>query len=256
MWRLLRIGVLLTVLTVVALTTWNADVRVTHWKSSLRVMVYPVNATGDPATDRYIDGLDAAVFRPVAEFMQREAQRYGLPLSEPVTIDLASRVRAVPPAAPGQAGVLDAILWSLRFRFWAWRNDHHPGPRPHVRLFLVYSPLVPGAVLPHSVGLRKGMLGLVQVFASRSMQAENNVVIAHELLHTFGASDKYDLSSNQPVFPEGYADPAANPVHPQRQAELMAGRIPLSASRAEAPSGLSEVVIGPATAREIHWLKQ
>lgn len=256
MWRLLRIGILLTTLVVVALTAWNSYSRTTNWKTTLRVMVYPVNATGDPITDRYIDTLDAESLRPVAEFLQKEAQRYGLPLSEPVSIDLGPKVRATPPAIPKQAGVIEAMLWSLRFRLWAWRNDHHQGPRAHVRLFLAYSPMEPNAVLPHSVGLRKGMLGLVNVFATRSMQAENNVVIAHELLHTFGASDKYDPETNQPRYPEGYAEPARNPLYPQQQAEIMAGRIAMSQRSAEAPVGLSQVVIGPVTAREIHWTKQ
>jgi hypothetical protein len=74
--------------------------------------------------------------------------------------------------------------------------------------------------------------------------------------HTFGASDKYDPQTNQPRYPEGYAEPARNPLYPQQQAEIMAGRVAMSQRSAEAPIGLSQVVIGPVTAREIHWTKQ
>jgi hypothetical protein len=35
----------------------------------------------------------------------------------------------------------------------------------------------------------------------------------------------------------------------------MAGRVPVSESRAETPCGLDETVIGARTAREISWLK-
>jgi hypothetical protein len=35
----------------------------------------------------------------------------------------------------------------------------------------------------------------------------------------------------------------------------MAGRIPLDAQHAEIPDSLRKVLIGPATAREIGWLK-
>jgi hypothetical protein len=35
----------------------------------------------------------------------------------------------------------------------------------------------------------------------------------------------------------------------------MAGRIPLSASRAEIPAGLGQALVGPATALEIRWVQ-
>jgi hypothetical protein len=87
------------------------------------------------------------------------------------------------------------------------------------------------------------------------MDGSNLVVIAHELLHTLGATDKYDFAANAPVYPDGYAEPDAKPLHPQRKAEIMAGRIPLSETRAEMPRGMHQVVIGARTAREINWLK-
>ncbi len=66
---------------------------------------------------------------------------------------------------------------------------------------------------------------------------------------------KYDPATNQPLFPDGYAEPNAVPLLPQSKAELMAGRIPLSESRAETPRGLDDTVIGARTAREISWKK-
>jgi hypothetical protein len=96
------------------------------------------------------------------------------------------------------------------------------------------------------------LLGVVHVFASDSQQAQNNIVIAHELLHTLGAIDKYD-ASGQPLNPQGYADLHAYPLHPQQQAEIMAGRIPVTEHRAEMPRSLADTVIGYATAAEIGW---
>ena len=255
MWRVLRISVLLTILAVVGLTTWNSYLRTTQWTQTLRVMVYPVNAQGDVVTARYLETLQASALEPIAVFMQQQAQRHGLPLQQPVSLQLAPPMQLVPPPAPQNPNLLESMLWSLQFRFWAWRHDRVAGPRPHVRVFVLYFPADPARVMPHSVGLRKGMLGLVHAFASREMQAENNVVIAHELLHTFGASDKYDPLTNLPRYPEGYAEPSASPLYPQPQAEIMAGRIPTSQRAAEPPLGLSQAMIGPVTAREIHWMK-
>jgi hypothetical protein len=88
------------------------------------------------------------------------------------------------------------------------------------------------------------------------MASGNNMVIAHELLHTLAATDKYQPDTGLPRYPDGYAEPARQPLFPQNQAELMGGRIPLAADRAEIPERLSQVVIGPVTAREIGWVSR
>jgi hypothetical protein len=77
------------------------------------------------------------------------------------------------------------------------------------------------------------------------------VVIAHELLHTLGASDKYDPQSLAPVFPDGYAEPDRQPRHPQRLAEIMAGRFALADGQLAMPERLGQTLIGPRTAAEI-----
>ncbi len=78
----------------------------------------------------------------------------------------------------------------------------------------------------------------------------NAVVIAHELLHTLGATDKYDPLSALPRFPEGYAEPQRTPRHPQALAEIMGGRIPVDDRRATIPDTLEQTRIGPRTAVE------
>jgi hypothetical protein len=97
------------------------------------------------------------------------------------------------------------------------------------------------------------LFGIVNVFADREMLGSNDTVIAHELLHTLGATDKYDLSNNQPRHPDGYAEPDKQPLYPQSFAELMGGRIPLSADTSQIPESLHQVVINRSTALEIGW---
>ena len=58
-------------------------------------------------------------------------------------------------------------------------------------------------------------------FGSADNEGGNNVVIAHELLHTFGATDKYDPADNMPRHPDGFAEPDARPLFPQRLAEII-----------------------------------
>ena len=50
-------------------------------------------------------------------------------------------------------------------------------------------------------------------------------------------------------------DPRQQPLYPQKYAELMAGRRLLAPDRWRQPASLDEVVVGPATALEIRWVK-
>ena len=141
-------------------------------------------------------------------------------------------------------------------RYWAWRVDAPRGPAPDIKLFVLYHDPAMSPALPHSLGLQKGLLGVVHVFADASMRGSNDTVIAHELLHTLGATDKYDLASSKPLLPDGYAEPDRQPLYPQAFAELMGGRIPLSSTEAETPESLRKVIVGAKTASEIGWGKR
>jgi len=73
----------------------------------------------------------------------------------------------------------------------------------------------------------------------------NNIVIAHELMHTLGATDKYELGSGAPLYPLGFAEPDRQPLYPQVRAEIMAGRRALSPQDFELPQSLRDVVVVP-----------
>lgn len=255
MFKTLRILILLLVLLTVAGTTWLGRWQAQSWKRPQVVTLYPINAGGDAATEAYLNRLDESAFAGLEPYFKEQAARYGVALSQPVRIVLGRRVRALPPPVPRDGSVLSAISWSLRMRWWAWRETPPSSPVPDVRLFLMYHPTDFASALPHSTGLEKGRLGLVHVFASRSQAGPNQVVIAHEALHTFGATDKYDPITLMPRFPDGYADPQAEPRLPQARAELMAGRVPLREQEARIPAGLSETLVGSVTALEIGWVK-
>jgi hypothetical protein len=127
-------------------------------------------------------------------------------------------------------------------------------PRPDIQLFALYVDPATTAAVERSTALRRGLIAVARVFASRESSGSNQVVMAHELLHTLGSTDKYSLETNQPLYPHGYAAPDARPLLPQAKAELMAGRIPVSTSSAIIPESLAQTVVGPATAMEIRWL--
>lgn len=254
--RAFRIGALLLILAVVALSAWLSRARTTDWNGPLWVAIHPVNADSSRAADEYIATLTNATFESIETFMRRESERYAVALDEPVRVELYGRVTDLPPARDPNANALESALWSLRLRWWAWRAPP-TGERvpPDIRVFVLYYDPALSPTVPHSLGLQKGLLGVVHAFAATDMTGDNNIVIAHEFLHTLGATDKYDFANDRPVFPHGYADPEQDPLHPQRRAEVMAGRMALSEDRWEMPASLAAIVVGPRTAAEINWTR-
>lgn len=253
MFRIVRIALLLLVLATVAQEAWLARARATAWKHSLQVAIYPIDGDGRPATGAYVRSLREEDFRSIERFFDEEAKRYGREVYKPVAVALAPPIESRPPAPPENGSALDALIWSLKMRWWASRNDRIDGPKPNIRLFVLYFDPAENDRLPHSVGLKTGLIGRVNAFATPRMASQNAVVIAHELLHTLGATDKYDRATNLPAYPDGYADPGRNPPYPQEYAELMAGRVPVSETEAGIPISLDQTLIGPKTAAEIRW---
>jgi hypothetical protein len=237
--------------------TWLDRIASTAWKDPLWVGIFPVNADRSQSTQSYIDGLDENSFTEIEQFLAREAHRYGRTLAEPVHVLLYPQLRQAPPQLGRDAGVFDIALWSLHLRWFAWRKlDFGGRAPPRIRLLLMYHDPATLDTVPDSHGLQKGLIGVVHGFALKTQNGENNIVIAHELLHTLGATDKYDPVSAMPLFPAGFANPDQKPLYPQASAEIMAGRRAESEKEAQMPSSLKAVVVGPATAAEIRWTRQ
>lgn len=255
MFKRIRLAVLLFILATVALGQWRTESRLTEWRNSVHVAVYPMAGDESPVTTRYLATLGEDHFEPIAEFLAGEASRHGLPLLKPISLTLAPRLQAAPPEPPTKPAPLNALVWSLKMRWWAWRHDQAPGPRPDLRIFARFHDPADSPRLPHSVGLRQGRIGLVNLFATPAEAGSNAVVLTHELLHTLGATDKYDPATLQPIFPEGYGEPGLEPRFPQHKAEIMAGRIPVAMDAADIPARLGQTLVGPLTAREIHWTR-
>jgi hypothetical protein len=257
MWRKLRILILLLILGIAAFTTWRDRTTTTDWNRTLWIGVFPINAEGDALTAAYIAKLDSARVADIESFLNREARRYGIELDRPVRVELYPQVTEKPPALERDANVLARMWWSLRMRLYARRAGQAPGrASPTIRVFVLFHDPAYTQSVPHSVGLQKGLVGVVHAFADASMTRTNNVVIAHEVLHTLGATDKYDPGSGAPIYPAGYADPDREPRFPQERTEIMAGRRAVDAHTFEMPEALSTVDVGPVTAREIRWTKR
>jgi hypothetical protein len=257
MFKKIRVAILLSILLFVALGEFLASRRSTDWDNTLWVDVYLVNGDRLASTQRYVDSIDAKEFDGVDEFFAAEAKRYGVAIEQPFRLNVVGQCRDELPAADAHPSLLGTMWWSLEMRWLALKLDwQRSGPKPDIVAFAIYHDSAASAVLDRSMALRKGLIAVTNLFASSDARGSNQVVLAHELLHTLGATDKYSLTSDLPRFPDGFADPALKPRLPQRKAELMAGRIPLDEQHAVMPESLRNVVVGRLTAAEIGWLHE
>jgi len=248
----LRILLLLGVLAAAISLTWLEQSMVRSWRAPLDVEVIPINGDGSPQATETIRALRERDFDDINAFLQRETARYGVGLSPAMRLTLLPELKQMPPVPPRDGSILKTIFWSLNLRWWVYRQSDALLPQiGTIKLFVLYHAPQGGVALEHSLGLQKGLIGVVHAFADLKQSPQNNLVIAHELLHTLGATDKYD-AEGRPVYPQGYAEPELPPHLPRHQAEIMAGRLVDGAGRVVMPPSLEQCVIGATTAHEIN----
>jgi hypothetical protein len=250
--RRIRILLLLGALAAAIGLTWLEQSMVRAWRAPLQVAVIPINGDGSEQARATIGALQASDFDDINTFLRREIARYGVRQSKAMVVSVLPEVHGQPPAPPRDGSVLKTVWWSLKLRWWVYRQSGVWLPQlGTIKLFVLYHAPEDGVALEHSLGLQKGMIGVVHAFADPGQAGQNSIVIAHELLHTLGATDKY-AAGGTPIYPQGYADPELPQFMPRHQAEIMAGRLVNGAGQPVMPPGLERCVIGPQTAHEIN----
>lgn len=255
MHKQLRIFILLLILLIISIGTWVTKMRVTDWSHTLRVVIYPINGDQSSHTEQYIQTLSQDDFEDIKQFFSEELENYHILLPDPIDIALSPAVKEHPPELPSERNLFDVMLWSLKMRYWAFQRDEYHGPKPEIQVFALYFDPEKTPGIPHSTGLEKGHIAVINLFADEKHRGSNQFIIVHELLHTLGATDKYNLTTNLPIYPAGYAEPELQPLYPQTLAEVMGGRLPLSQNESRIPVSLDEVIIGLQTAKEIRLIK-
>lgn len=251
--RSYRIVFLLGILILITGVTYWENWAVTQWKKPLEVVIYPVNGDDTDDTQAYVEAISASQFQEISSFLDQQRKRYFLKKPPSAIVRLGPQAKALPPVVQKNGrSALDTLLWSLKLRYFAFHNTPFLDSLGKVRLFVVYHKGKDGIPLQHSLGLKKGLFGVVHVFAQTKQERQNNVVITHELLHALGATDKYD-ENLMPSYPEGFGESEGGPHYPQSVAEIMAGRIAISPTQAVIPENLDTCVIGHKSAHEINW---
>lgn len=256
MFRNVRIAILLSALLLIAGTIELRQQRIRSWDRILIVGVYPVLASPAPAVRAHASALTPADFAAINAFFEREAARHGRAVSPPLLeFRLGKPIDELPPALGDDPGPLDIARWSLALRAYSWRvRRAHDLPDADVEVFLLLHPAGSPRVLDASLAVSRLRIALVHAEADPRASSWTQIALAHELLHTAGATDKYD-ARGAPLHPDGYAEPSLAPRHPQAWCEIMAGQVPLDDGQFREPRGLDECLAGARTAAEVGWAR-
>ena len=254
MFKKIRIVILLVILMSVLSTLLIQKNLTQDWQGTLDIRIIPVLADQQPQTQKFVNSLSIKKFSDIEKFLVSQAKEYNLNLQNSFNIQLEEPIHSIPPVVPNsRASRLDIILWSLKLKWWAWKNKPSNYSIAQVRIYVLYQSPEDGLALPHSTGLQNGLIGLVNARAVRKRESLHRVIIAHELLHIFGASDKYHLNNGHPLYPDGYAYPNRKPIYPQPKGEIMGRSIAISKKKSNVAKSLNQIIIGDKTASEIGW---
>ncbi len=83
--------------------------------------IAPVNADGLQTTQAYIHQLQNADFQMLKSYLSEWSKHYRGQSSN-FEIRLGQQLQHRPPVVPQNANILNVIWWSLKFRFYAWRQ--------------------------------------------------------------------------------------------------------------------------------------
>lgn len=256
-WRTARLAVLLGLLAATVLWAWH-DVRSrkarNQWQRPLEVAVAFVQLGG---VDRAALETLRARFPALEARLGDEYHRHGGQLPHPVRFTLFGPVTVdrAPPDDP------DASLLSLAQHAYAqWRWTHAvdvgsnlPAGGFDSRIYLLLrAPQDRSRSWVEGSSELGGRVGVARIELGASTVDLALFVVAHELFHTLGASDKYD-ANGLALTPEGLVEPERVPLFPQRYAEVMTRNLVLAPGVERPPDALSELGVGKVTASEIGW---
>jgi hypothetical protein len=274
----LRVAVLLFVLASVLLFAWN-DARSRRarkdWDHTLQIAVVLLRA--GPVADDALDALRARA-SALEGRLQDELHRYRPGAPAPFAFTVAGPVDvASGPPRDAIDGVVDLVAHT--FRMWRYVRvvDRRAGIAPRAFDARIY---VTARTATHTfrqnvegASKENGRIGTVDVefdpdpTADRVGMADFALfVVAHEVMHTLGATDKYD-ATGRVLLPDGLAEPDREPLWPQRFAEVMARNRPIyrrsgagsaagePADEEVVPESLNELAVGKKTAEEIGWAR-
>jgi hypothetical protein len=226
------------------------------WEQPLRVGVVLLKMPDSAVPSEVLGALDARL-TALGEKLDAELQRYRAGAPSMFQFTAYGPVEtAEPPPQP----IDDDWFTLTKHAYHLWRYSSRVNALAHVPargldsvIYVVAEPVV-DAERKQVEGYSEqgGRVGVARIQLDETTVDLCLFVVAHELFHTLGASDKYDARGRS-IIPQGLGDPEQRPLYPQLHAEVMARNRVLSARKETIPVTLEELRVGRWTAQEIGW---
>jgi hypothetical protein len=227
----------------------------TEWEHPIEVAVALVEL--GRVDTRAVEALRAR-FPALEARLASEYHRYDGRLAVPVHFTVFGPV-AVDRAPPPDPEASISSLARHAYDQWRWTHAVDSGSNLPARRFdsriyvLLRAPRDAHRDWVEGSSELGGRVGVARIDLDTTVIDLALFVVSHELLHTLGASDKYDATGCA-LIPDGLVEPRRTPLYPQRYAEVMTRNLVLGPGVERPPDSLSELGVGVGTAAEIGWL--
>jgi hypothetical protein len=261
---LIRVSILLFILFVVvlyALRDLHSRRARKDWDKTLDVAVVLLHVNGTTAVDPEAIRLLKDRSDSLEQRLATEAQRHRGPSAmKPFRVKVFGPVETTEaPPTPASDSPVDLAKQAVDLERWLRDIDPKAGvvaDHWDTRIYVtIRGPQSELQSFVEGQSQQDGRIGMVSVELDASMADLTLIVVAHELMHTLGASDKYDPASGRTRIPDGLAEPNRSPLYPQSFAEIMARNRPISVALEAIPLSIDEMAVGPLTAKEIGWIR-
>jgi hypothetical protein len=252
----IRVAVLLFILFVVvlyAIRDFRSRRARNEWDHTLAVAVVLIR-------DGDVDAASVEALRARApalrDRLEAEMQRYRAGPA-PFTFRVLGPIAGVSRAPEPQGdGPIDLGKQALALSSWLRDVDPKAGVNPDLFDSRIYVRIKPptGDAREFVEGRSEenGRVGFVDVDLDAEMVDIALCVVAHELMHTLGATDRYD-AAGRTLIPDGLGEPERVPLYPQRFFEVMARNRVVAPGHEQPPDTLDQLAVGRITAHEIGW---
>ncbi len=248
------LGILALVVVFAAHDVYGRKAR-KDWDHTLSVAVVLLEdgTLDDAAIARFKERTPALEARLAAE---QARWRTGAPKPFELSVFGPVKMHASPPPAPSEDGVV--ALAGHSWDMWRYLGpiDDEAGVASRAydsRIYVVlHEPRGTGATFAEGESEQDGRVGTVGVELADGNVDFALIVVAHELFHTLGATDKYDAQGHARR-PAGLAEPELG--ESQRFVELMARTRPTGSGEEKIPDFVDDIAVGPVTAQEIGWTR-
>jgi hypothetical protein len=268
-WRQAALLVLLLAVGLWGFSNYRADHFTFAWTKPVSVLLV---AVVDPATDfvddsrqnflrRFLSSLPATEgnLAGVQKWFQNEREKWTGKTASPLELTTRGPIRAPgPPPEPPRPDASFLERWRKTGEFLDYFErigaEERLLPEAYDVVLFVYffdERELKKYSGQDSVATRRKKRGVVFSPLGPGHMTRCCALVAHELCHTLGATDKYQ--GERSVFPDGFAEPDRQPLYPQELAEIMALGIPEAQGVERRVEELTQCRIGKKTSEEIGW---